>query len=716
MKTISPYIIPPMISVITAYALAVMALLRGKLKYERVLFALICVGCTFPSVAFIFHYLMSDEKILMGIERVAHTFYVFLPALLVLFFQKETDHSNRYVATVFFLAAIILAGFVHTEYYFYAFYLYDWGRVARGGSAFTAFCLYAVVATFYIIWLVAYKYLKEKNSIIRIKISYLFLAYFLSAILLFTNALPKHGIDFYSCGNFIFIPLWILAYGLLHHRIIEISSILRMSVFWIMLALIIILPNMAIFVIMRRHFYSVNILKLSLIFIVWFLLNYVYFLHIRPLIFQLFNRLSYNLGKIENNLIRDISQLKSLGDLVRGMTSVLKRALNLENVQLLCRRDYLNCYTDLISGDVLEIPGALQRIMLKHDFIEKSLLESSIEQDPEDPQVLHVFKKTGSEYIIPMSYRDELIAILVMSKKRDSKRLHYREREFIKKLNSYASIAVANSVIFQELSDMKDNLEEMVAERTSIIESQKAEMERDIVLARKIQIAMLPRHIPNIPQIDIAYRYEPVMKVGGDLIDIHYRKGMTDLGLFICDVSGHGAGSAMISSMVKMSLNSWGRFINSPGKAFVEMRNMLYGKMGDNFITACMCCVNLETGVVTSANAGHPPMLIARKDGSIKVVNSSGKIIVDYAESDYEESVDRLEKGDKILLYTDGVIEVRNNDWDFGEKRFHKIIRDNINLSSDEMCAKIYEGIALKGGASSMDDDFAVLVAEYRGG
>jgi sigma-B regulation protein RsbU (phosphoserine phosphatase) len=142
---------------------------------------------------------------------------------------------------------------------------------------------------------------------------------------------------------------------------------------------------------------------------------------------------------------------------------------------------------------------------------------------------------------------------------------------------------------------------------------------------------------------------------------------------------------------------------------------MLYGKMGDNFITACMCSVNLETGEVVSANAGHPPMLIARNDGTIEVVNSNGKIIVDYAGSDYEERVSKLEKGDRILLYTDGVIEVRNNTWEFGENRFHKIIRDNIHLSADDMCKMIYEGIALKEGVLSIDDDFAVLVAEYRG-
>ncbi len=714
MKTISPYIIPPILSLLTAYALAAMALVRGRVRYENILFALICVSWTLPSTSFVFHHLLADEKTLMTVERTVHTFYVLMPALSVLFFQRVTDQKNKYIIAVFFTIAIAISATVHTEYYFYAFYVYDWGRIARGGVAFTVFYSYGLIATLYIMWLFANKYRKEKNSVVRVKISYLFLAYFLSAILSFTSLPAMHGIDFYSLGNFTFIPLGMLTYGILRHRVMEISSILHFSVFWLMLSSIIVLPNMAIFVIMREYFYSINILKLSLLFILWFLLNYFYFIHIQPLINQLFNRLSYNLSNIENNFNRDISQLKSLEELAREFTSVLKKSLNLENVQLLCRRGYMNCYSDL-AGFSMEISGGLQDIMLKHDYIEKSLVESAAEQTPEDLQVLSFFETTGSEYIVPMSHRNELVAIICMSRRRDSRRLNDREFEFIKRLNSYASIAVANSVIFQDLSDMKDNLEKMVVERTSIIESQKAEMERDIELARKIQIALLPSHIPYLPQMDIAYRYEPVMKVGGDFIDIHYREGMSELGLFICDVSGHGAGSAMISSMVKMSLNSWGKFINSPGRAFVEMRNMLYGKMGDNFITACMCCVNLDTGIVTSANAGHPPLLIARKDGTIEVVNSGGKIIVDYAGSDYEESVNKLEKGDKLLLYTDGVIEVRNNEWDFGEKRFHKIIRDNINLSADGLCSMIYEGIALKGGVPSIDDDFAVLVAEYRG-
>ena len=714
MKTISPYIIPPALSLLAAYSLAAMALFRGRLRFENILLALICISWTLPSSVFVCHYFMSDEAALLTIERAVHTFYVLMPALTVFFFQVVTDQKNKYIAALFFLAGTAISTTVHTDYYFSGFYTYDWGRIAKGGVAFKIFCFYGIAATVFIFYLFVNKYRKEKNRVIRLKLNYLFIAYFFSALLSLTNIPSMYGINFYSPGNFIFIPLGMLTYGILRYRVMEISSILHLSVFWLILSSIIVLPNMALFIAGREYFYSVSLFKLSFVFIVWFLLNYFYFIRIQPLIDQLFNRRSFTLRKTEDNFNRVLSQLMSLDELASELTSVLRKSLNIEKAHLLYRRGYSNSYSDF-TGLSLGITPVLQAGMLKEDYLEKSLIESKPDQSAEDLQLLELFDETDTEYIIPMNHRSELIAILCMSQKKDLKRFNEREFKFVTRLNMYASIAVANSVIYQDLSDMKDNLEKMVVERTSIIESQKMEMERDIELARKIQISLLPGRLPELPQVDIAYRYEPVMKVGGDFIDVHYREGTGELGLFICDVSGHGAASAMISSMVKMSLNSWDRFISSPGKAFAEMRGMLYGKMGENFITACMCCIDLTTGTVISANAGHPPMIIVRKDGRIEVVNSGGSIIVDYAASEYEERSSRLEKGDRLLLYTDGVIEVRGSDWEYGESRFYDIIRDNINLSADGLCGKIYEGTALNKGAPSVDDDFAVLVVEYRG-
>ena len=714
MKPISPYIIPPLLSLLTAFPLAAVALFRGKKKYENILFALVCLSWNLTSIAFTCQYLVTDDAKMLRIERYIHTLYVFMPAVSLLFFQVVTEQKNRFVTFFFFLAGLAISATVHTDYYFYGLITYNWGRIAKGGVAFKIYAVYGVAATLYIIYLFINKLRLEKNPVIRIKVKYLFLGYFVTVVMTFTSIPAMCGYDIYPMASFVFIPVGILTYGILRYKLMEISSVLHMSMFWFILSSIIVLPNMALFITLKEYFYSISLLRLSLLFVIWFFINFLYFIRIQPFIDRLFNRLKYDLRNIETGFSRDLSQLKSLDELAHELSSVLKMSLNVKNARLFCRDKHLNIYSDQ-NGCSLELSLDLLIAIGQHDYLEKSLIQSAQDYNHVELSLLKIFDTTESEYLIPMNHRNEVIAFLCISQKKDLKRLNDSEFRFMTRISSYASIAVANSVIFQDISDIKNNLEEIVTERTSVIERQKIEMEKDIELARKIQTALLPNHIPHIPQVDIAYRYEPIMKVGGDFIDVHYREGMNQLGLFICDVSGHGAASAMIASMVKMSLNSWGKFINSPGQAFIEMRNMLYGKIGENFITACMCCIDLNTGEVISANAGHPPMIIARADGNIEVINSRGRIIVDYAPSDYEEHHCMLNKGDKLLLYTDGVIEARNTHWDYGENRFHDIIRKNISLSVNELCMKIYKGIAIDDDVTSIEDDFAILAIEYRG-
>jgi serine phosphatase RsbU (regulator of sigma subunit) len=328
-----------------------------------------------------------------------------------------------------------------------------------------------------------------------------------------------------------------------------------------------------------------------------------------------------------------------------------------------------------------------------------------------------LFTAHGSEYIIPLSHNNHLVAIIFMSGKTENKRLKEREFIFLNRISRYAAVALANSIMYQNLADLTDNLEKKVEERTAIIESQKEELEKDIQLAKTIQAALLPQKIPCLKEVDIAYKYVPMMAVGGDFIDIHYREGMKETGLFICDVSGHGVASALIASMVKMSLSSWGKYILHPGEAFIEIKQQLQDKIGSNFLTACMCTINIETGQIISANAGHPPMLILRKNGEIESVRPKGRVIISFADSKYEEAPGQLYAGDKVIMYTDGVFECRDfNGTMIDVEGLIGIIKRNRHLTPQLLSDKIYNEIfSMTGCTSNMEDDFAIIIAEYKG-
>lgn len=712
MSSISPYIIPPILCLVAGYFLATISVIWGKVRKEGITLGILCVWWTLLSYSFIYHNLETVPAKVMVVERIIHTLYVFVPVVSIAFFQIIIERVNKYVLLACFLISTILAVFVQTPYYFYGFYTYRWGMIARGGAAFLAFSAYGMVSFFYLIVIFIRRIRFEENHLIRIKLYYLFAACFISAVFTFTNIPAMLGIDFYPLSNFIFIPLILMTYGVLKYRLVRIVSVFQLFIFWSAFSSIIALPNYFIFTLIKNNFNRIDSVRLIIIFLIWYFANYYYFIKIQPLINQLFNRRNYNLSRMEKIFIKDLAMLKNLDDLVYQMTAMLKRTLYVEHASLYIRSGYTGGYLTS-KGSFLNVEKKTEQVLLSGNFFEKSLIETGGDLNGSAEDILPLFNSADCEYIVPLVHQNELIAILVLKKKLNFESLKDREVEFICNLSYYATIALANSVMYQNLSDIKDNLEKLVEERTSVIEKQKYEMESDMHLARKIQLALLPADIPEIRKVKVAFRYEPIMGVGGDFIDIHYREGMDELGLFICDVSGHGASSAMIASMVKMSLNSWGKFIRSPGKAFAEIRELLSGKIGDNFITAYMCCIDLNSGTVTSACAGHPAMIVIRKNGDIELVKPAGIILFDLKYSEYEESRIMLNDGDKIVLYTDGVFEAKDSSGEMiGMERFLQMLKENYSVSADDLCQKIYNEIFSLSG-NIIEDDFALLVAEY---
>lgn len=714
---ISPYILPPILSLMTAYSLAIVAIIKDRTKSENILLAILCVWWTLVSWAFISHHLIEDRGTLLHIERSIHFFYVYNPPLTLLFFQTITGQKKLSITIPAFISSFILSLFVFTDYYFYGFHEYKWGLIAKTGPVFHIFSFYAFATTVYIFGLFIKKYRTETNPVIRLKLNYFFISCFILVFLTMSNIPSMHGIDFYPLSNFLFIPLGILTYGILRYRIIEISSVLHITAIWLILSSFIAIPNFIILLLLRPLFFTLHPLFLFIILLIWFQGNFFYFNRIQPFINELFNRRSHNLSKVEKKFLDDISLLRGLDDLVREVIIVMRKSLGIQKIKFFFRRDYSGSFVNL-KNRLLEIDPILIELMKGQEhYIEKHFIEFNNDLSYLKEKFLHLFESQDSEYLVPLSHNNHLIAILFLSGKAEGKRLKEREFMFINRISRYASIALANSIMYQNLFDIKDNLEKMVEERTAVIESQKEELEKDVELAKTIQGALLPQKIPSLKQVDIAYKYVPMMAVGGDFIDIHYREGMKETGLFICDVSGHGVASALIASMVKMSLSSWGKYILNPGGAFIEMKQQLQDKIGSNFLTACMCTINIETGAIVSANAGHPPMLILRGNGEIESVRPKGRIIVSFADSEYEEAPGQLYPGDKVIMYTDGVFESRDSSGNMIEvEGLINIIKRNRLLTPGLLCDRIYNEIfSMTGCTGNMEDDFAVIIAEYKG-
>jgi serine phosphatase RsbU (regulator of sigma subunit) len=269
------------------------------------------------------------------------------------------------------------------------------------------------------------------------------------------------------------------------------------------------------------------------------------------------------------------------------------------------------------------------------------------------------------------------------------------------------SFALAYRIDLLKKENLRVNVENMEKEhRLQII---RGEME----IARSIQNSILPE-IPALePYFDVAAVYAPIEEIGGDYYDF-YTASPHSLGVIIADVSGHGIPAALIASMVKMIFSVHEKIATDPALLLREMNDSLLSRCGGHFVTAGYCYIDREIGTVSYANAGHhPAMVFNRRIGRCDTLKARGRAMGMFAEAAYTGITGGIEKGDRIILFTDGIIECRNErDELYGEERFAEFIVDNRNANAKEFCARCMKGLKEWAGTMPFDDDITLVVID----
>jgi serine phosphatase RsbU (regulator of sigma subunit) len=205
-----------------------------------------------------------------------------------------------------------------------------------------------------------------------------------------------------------------------------------------------------------------------------------------------------------------------------------------------------------------------------------------------------------------------------------------------------------------------------------------------------------------------------MMGVGGDFIDIREGKKNTHVGVFICDISGHGIVASLIASMVKISLQYWESTLTKPASVSDLVLKNLSGKLDRNFLTAIIGFMNTRTGEFKFANAGHPPLAFLPKNKDSVLLNARGKMIVEIMKPNCEEKSIQLEDGDKIVLYTDGITETRSLEGEMiGEEVFLKFLDSIKSKTPEEIVKLVSKYLDTYSSNTPMEDDCTMLVFEF---
>lgn len=242
-------------------------------------------------------------------------------------------------------------------------------------------------------------------------------------------------------------------------------------------------------------------------------------------------------------------------------------------------------------------------------------------------------------------------------------------------------------------------------------------MERELEIARQVQLSFLPESTPKIEGLELAANCFPASEVGGDYYDfLPASKGA--LGLVIGDVSGKGIQASFYMTLVKGFTRSLSADNDDPG-SFMERINRLFYENArrGTFVSMIYGLMDVENGTFRFARAGHNPLILVRSSKrEVTVVNSSGLAIGLIHDSERFCDVLRpleiqLDKGDMLVLYTDGYTEAMNNGKRlYGEERLIEVIRTHIGSSAEDMLTKINEDVRSFTDGREQSDDMTMVI------
>jgi serine phosphatase RsbU (regulator of sigma subunit) len=239
-------------------------------------------------------------------------------------------------------------------------------------------------------------------------------------------------------------------------------------------------------------------------------------------------------------------------------------------------------------------------------------------------------------------------------------------------------------------------------------------IEQELDVARRIQQSILPTGVPQLASLDIQVRYRPMNSVGGDFYDF-YDIDQQHLGVMVADVSGHGVPAALIAAMAKVAFTVQKPIARSARMVMTSMNETLVNKIGKQLLTVSYIYLDMEQKKLSHANAGHWPLLIWRpRTQTLYEFKPQGVIMGWLSEIDYLADEFELEAGDRIIIHTDAIVEIRNSaDMLFGEQRFHEFIRDKQELSAVDFSDSLLEHLAdWSGHNTGFEDDLTMIVID----
>jgi phosphoserine phosphatase RsbU/P len=241
------------------------------------------------------------------------------------------------------------------------------------------------------------------------------------------------------------------------------------------------------------------------------------------------------------------------------------------------------------------------------------------------------------------------------------------------------------------------------------------EQERELQIAKEIQLSLLPAQIPQFAGISLGGVCVPAHQVGGDYYD-YLQRGENLLDLVIADVSGHNIGAALLMAETRTFIQARVHGIHRASEIMNALNEFFYDDLtrAELFITMFYAIYDAKSRQLCFASAGHnPPLLWRASNGSYERLDADGLILGIKRGVHFEERRVQLRPGDVLLLYTDGITEAENTEGEFfGEERLISLFAGNHRQAPQQIIDDLLQQARLFTGTQQFNDDVSLVVLQ----
>ncbi len=293
---------------------------------------------------------------------------------------------------------------------------------------------------------------------------------------------------------------------------------------------------------------------------------------------------------------------------------------------------------------------------------------------------------------VPLKIKNQVSGVVYVDNRLQAGVFTQADLDLLTAIASSAAIAIENARLYQ-------------------VAVEKGRMEQELQMAYDIQAGLLPHETPQITGWEFAARWQPAREVSGDYYDfIPLHDGR--LGIAVADVSDKGMPAALFMALTRSTVRASMSHAHSPADGIARANQLICDDAADGmFVTLFYALLDPQAGEIAYVNAGHnPPLLYRAGKNRLEELTRTGMAMGVVVDSTYEQRTVRLDPGDFVLLYTDGVTDAINpQEQEFGEERLRRTILQERHTSMAKVIATLEQTLYDFAGTSSPFDDITIV-------